>query len=96
MSDFNIIYNTDVHNDYDTNKNKTSKYLTKYEKAKIIGLRAQQIATGSVVFVDVPKGMINSIEIARKELEERKIPFIVKRKIGHNEFEYWKLDDLIY
>ena len=102
MSDFDIILNTDVYKNYEENYEKkistsaTSPYLTKYEKAKVLGLRAQQIATSNITFTEVPKGMTNVIDIARKELEERKIPFIIKRKIGKNKYEYWKLEDLHY
>ena len=98
MSEFDIILNTNVYKDYDKNLNNnvTRPYLTKYEKAKILGLRSQQIAISNVTFITVPKGMTNVIDIAKKELEERKIPFIIKRKIGENLYEYWKLEDLIY
>ena len=96
MSDFNITYNTDIFIDYDKQEYVTKNYLTKYEKTKVLGLRAQQIATGSPVFTDVPDGMMNPIDIANKELNERKIPFILKRNVGNNKYEYWKLEDLIY
>tara|TARA_Y100000310_G_C20218354_1_gene594601 strand:- start:116 stop:406 length:291 start_codon:yes stop_codon:yes gene_type:complete len=93
-----IIYNVDIYENYDSKKqqNKTSNHLTKYEKTKIIGVRAQQIATGSPVFTDVPKGMISVIDIAKKELKERKIPFIIRRKTSPDNYEYWKLDEMIY
>mgnify|MGYP001247696489 CR=1 FL=1 len=93
-----IIYNTDIYENYEMNKkkNKTDNRLTKYEKTKILGLRAQQIATGCPVFTEIPDGMTNVIDIAKKELNERKIPFIVKRKIKENEYDYWKLDEMIY
>ena len=95
MSIFNIEYNTDVYKNYNKDNNITNNRLTKYEKTKIIGLRAQQIATGSPVFTDVPKWMTSSIDIATKELSERKIPFIIKRFIGNGQYEYWKLEDLL-
>ena len=97
MSGFDIVYNSDIYANYEVNKknNITKNYLTKYERTKIIGLRAQQISAGSPVFTDVPDGMISSIDIAKKELNERKIPFILKRNVGKNKYEYWKLEDLI-
>ena len=91
-----IIYNTNIYDDYDITKNRSSKYLSKYEKAKVIGLRAQQIASGSKPFIEVPRGMSSVVDIAEKELENRKIPFIVKRYIGNGQYEYWKLEDLKY
>ena len=96
MSDFNIVYNTEVHLKYDIKNYVTKKYLTKYEKTKILGLRAQQISTGSPVFTKVPEGMISPLDIAEKELKERKIPFILKRSVGNDKYEYWKLEDLVY
>ena len=98
MSTFDITYNSDIFINYDEKKKHyvTKNYLTKYEKTKIIGLRAQQIATGSPVFTKVPDGMSSPIDIATKELNERKIPFILKRNVGNNKYEYWKLEDLIY
>ena len=91
-----IIYNTNIYDNYDPENNRSSKYLSKYEKAKIIGLRAQLIANGSKAFIDVPKDMTNVVDIAEEELKMRKIPFIIKRDIGNNEYEYWKLEDLHY
>ena len=74
---------------------KSKPILSKYEKTKIIGLRAQQIATGAKPLIDVPQYMSNTIEIAELELKQRKTPFIIKRKIG-KEFEYWKIEDLSF
>lgn len=74
---------------------KTKPILTKYEKTKIIGIRAQQIASGAKPLIDVPNYLTNSIDIAELELTKRKTPFIVKKKFG-NSFEYWKIEDLTY
>ena len=91
-----IIFHTDIYNNYDTSKYISSKYLSKYERAKVIGLRAELIAKGSSPFIDVPKGMTSVVEIAEIELLQRKIPFIIERDIGQGKREYWKLEDLIY
>lgn len=53
-------------------------YLTKYELARILGTRAGQIANGAPVMVDVA-GLMDPLEIAKKELEEGKIPIYVIR-----------------
>ena len=90
-----ITYNTDIYNNYDASKNKTSPYLSKYEKTQVIGIRAQQIASGGAVFIDIPEGMTSSIDIAREELRQKRIPFIIKRSVGNETFEYWKLEDLM-
>ncbi len=52
---------------------------TLYEKARIIGARALQIAMGAPILIKRPKDMINPIEIAKKEFEEGVIPISVRR-----------------
>lgn len=54
--------------------------LTKYEKARIIGLRAEQIARGAIPKVDV-RGMISPVDIATKEFQSGAIPISVVRKL---------------
>jgi DNA-directed RNA polymerase subunit K/omega len=73
---------------------KTIPFLTKYEKARILGQRAKQIETGSKPFVKVPENIIDSHIIAQLELREKKIPFIIRRPIPGGGCEYWKLMDL--
>jgi len=72
----------------------TIPFLTKFEKAKIIGLRAKQINNGSDPFVDIPNNMIEGLTIAEKELEEKKVPFIIRRPLPNGSSEYWKVKDL--
>lgn len=50
--------------------------LGKFEKVKIIGIRATQLSEGSEPLVDI-KDMTDFIEIAEKEFEEGKIPLII-------------------
>ncbi len=66
--------------------------ITKYEVTKVIGLRAQQIASGMPVLVET--NSTNVIDIAMKEYYQDKIPFIIKRPITDTKFEYWRLEDL--
>jgi len=73
---------------------KTLPYLTKFEKARVIGLRAKQINNGADPFIDVPNNMIEGLTIAEKELEEKKIPFIIRRPLPNGASEYWKINDL--
>ena len=69
--------------------------MTKFEKAKILGLRAEMLANGSTPLVNVPKNTINVIDIAKLELSQRKMPFIIKRSIPNNTCEYWRIDEMI-
>jgi len=76
------------------NLHKTIPFLTKYEKARIIGQRANQINAGAKPLIQVAPGIIDSYTIACKELELKKMPFIIKRPIPNGGFEYWNLSDL--
>ncbi len=73
---------------------RTIPYLTKYEKARILGQRAKQIETGSKPLVKVPENIVDSYIIAELELKEKKIPFIIRRPIPSGGCEYWYLRDL--
>ena len=61
---------------------------TKYEKARMIGSRALQIAMGAPALVKLtPKQLIeicyNPVEIAKLEYEASVIPIDIKRKMPH-------------
>jgi len=73
---------------------KTIPILTKYEKAKIIGIRAQQINSGAEPFIPVDSNMIDGLTIANEELMKRKIPFIIRRPMPNGASEYWNINDL--
>jgi len=74
----------------------TLPFLTKYEKADILGKRAAQINEGAQLFVEVDPSIIDGSLIALKEFEEKKIPFIVQRPLPNGAMEYWRLQDLEY
>jgi DNA-directed RNA polymerase I, II, and III subunit RPABC2 len=73
---------------------KTIPYLTKYEKARILGQRAKQINSGSTPFVKVPENVIDGYIIAELELKEKKVPFIIRRPLPNGGSEYWSIKDL--
>jgi hypothetical protein len=50
---------------------RTLPFLTKYEKARILGQRAKQIEAGAKPFVKVPENMIDGYLIASIELQEK-------------------------
>ena len=72
----------------------TFPFLTRYEKAKILGLRAKQINHGAKPFVELSKDIIDGHTIAMMELIQNKIPFIIRRPIPNGGSEYWKVSDL--
>ena len=73
---------------------KTIPIMTKYEKAKIIGIRAQQINSGSEPFIQIDNNMIDGLTIANEELIKKKIPFIIRRPLPNGSSEYWNINDL--
>lgn len=73
---------------------KTVPFLTKFEKTRILGQRAKQINAGAQPFINVPEGIIDGYLVAKMELEQKKIPFIIKRPLPNGGSEYWKLSDL--
>jgi len=73
----------------------TYPFLTQYETTKCISFRASQLAHGANPYVLVPEGMTDSYEIARAELEEKKLPYIIKRPLPDGQYEVWKLEDLL-
>ena len=73
---------------------KTIPFLTKYERARILGVRTKQINKGSAIFVKVDKDIIDGYNIALIELEQKKIPFIIQRPLPNGGSEYWNVSDL--
>ena len=57
---------------------KTSPYMTKFEKARVLGTRALQIANGAPVLVEI-EGETDPLKISGRELLARKIPIIIRR-----------------
>lgn len=67
-------------------KKETKQKYTKYEKARMIGSRALQIAMGAPFLLkledkDLKKISYNPIEIAKMEFKEGIIPITVKRPL---------------
>ena len=75
------------------NKRITFPKLTKYERVRLIGSRAKQIALGAKVLIKNTNGL-SPIEIAKLELNERMIPMKIKRILPDNKVEIWKLSEL--
>ncbi|KAH0786227.1 DNA-directed RNA polymerases II, IV and V subunit 6A [Histomonas meleagridis] len=65
---------------------KTTPYLTKYEKARVIGSRAIQISMGAPIHVDA-EGESDPLVIAEKELVMSRCPLIIRRYLPNNRYE---------
>ena len=73
---------------------KTMPILTKYEKTRILGQRAKQINQGAHPVVPVDKKIIDGYLIAQLELQQKALPFIIRRPLPGGKSEYWRLADL--
>lgn len=73
---------------------KTLPFLTKYERTRILGERAKQINDGAKAFIETDPSVIDGFLIALAELQQKKIPFIIRRPLANGASEYWKLRDL--
>jgi len=66
--------------------------LTRFERARIMGARALQLSLGAPVFIEIPKNVATSLEIAMEELKQRVIPIIIKRTLPNGDFQNISLD----
>ena len=71
----------------------TTPFLTKYEKARVIGARALQISKNAPILV-AAQDETDPILIAEKELREHKIPFIIRRYLPDGSYEDWAVREL--
>lgn len=89
---FKLMTFSDILENINKNVKKTIPLLTKFERARIMGVRLQQLANGAKPRIDITN--LKSInEIVEKELSLRKIPFIIRRTLPNGKFEDWKLEE---
>lgn len=72
----------------------TTPYMTKYERARVLGTRALQISMNAPVLVDL-EGETDPLQIAMKELTQQKLPLIIRRYLPDGSYEDWGCDELI-
>ena len=72
--------------EYKHDKRVTRPILSKFEIARIIGFRAEQLNNGSPPLVN-PGKLKSTIDIAKKELNEGKMALIIKRRLPNGGFE---------
>lgn len=71
----------------------TTKFLTKYERARILGTRALQLSMGAPPMVEINNDT-DPLVIAKRELKEKKIPITIRRFLPDGSYEDWNLDEL--
>lgn len=76
---------------------KTTPIMTKYEKTRVLGQRCRQLENGAIPLVDLSQyedEVLEDLFIAKLEMEQRVLPFIVRRPLPNGSSEYWKISDL--
>lgn len=68
--------------------------LDRYERARVLGTRALQIAMCAPVMVEL-EGETDPLQIAMKELKQKKIPIIIRRYLPDGSYEDWGIDELV-
>lgn len=76
----------------------TLPYYSKYEYTCLLGTRAQQLAEGARPLVSTD-GLIPSDpqfiwKLAKKEILEQKLPFLIHRRLPNGISEYWSTMEL--
>jgi DNA-directed RNA polymerase I, II, and III subunit RPABC2 len=76
----------------------TKPFFTKYEYVDMLAARAQQIADGAKPLVGL-EGLKTSDpmflwNVAKREIEQRKLPFMVRRQLPNGTSEYWSAQEL--
>eukprot|EP00759_Apiculatamorpha_spiralis_P050925 PhF_6_TR4992/c0_g1_i3/m.7067/K03014/RPB6, POLR2F; DNA-directed RNA polymerases I, II, and III subunit RPABC2 len=71
----------------------TPPYLTRYERARVLGTRALQISMNAPVLIPLA-GETDPLEIALRELVNKLIPMIIRRYLPDGSYEDWPLQDL--
>jgi DNA-directed RNA polymerase I, II, and III subunit RPABC2 len=70
-------------------------FLTRYEKARIVGARALQISFGAPILIEKPKNMIDPIKIALVELKAQILPLTIRREMPNGENQDIPISKLI-
>ena len=71
--------------------------LTRFERARIVGARALQIAMGAPTLMEPSENVSNPIDIAVQELESGILPITIRRKLPDGTYQdiplKWLLHD---
>ncbi|MEM3658860.1 MAG: DNA-directed RNA polymerase subunit K [Thermoproteota archaeon] len=73
----------------------SKKRLTKFEKARIIGLRALELSLGAPPLIPVEhSSRLSAAEIATQEVMKKILPLIIGRRMPDGSYVYVPLSDL--
>ena len=69
--------------------------LTRFERARIVGARSLQISLGAPMLAPLPDDVVDPIEIAVVELNEKVLPMTIRRTLPEGSFQDIPLMDLL-
>lgn len=72
----------------------TSCRMDKYERARILGTRSINIHHGFPPLVKM-EATDHPIDVARKEMAQKKLPAFVRRHFPDSSYEDWNVQDLV-
>lgn len=61
--------------------------VTRFERARIVGARALQIAMGAPILIKPSKGSINPIDIALEEFNKGILPITIRRTLPDGTYQ---------
>jgi len=61
--------------------------LTRFEKARIVGARALQIALGAPILIELSENLTNPIDIALEELGSGILPITIRRTLPDETYQ---------
>ena len=64
-----------------------SIFVTRYERARIIGSRALQISFGAPILISIKNVNLDSMRIAEKELVDGILPLTIRRTLPSGDFQ---------
>jgi DNA-directed RNA polymerases I, II, and III subunit RPABC2 len=74
-------------------------WMTKYEFDQLIGLRTMHLSKGAMPLLPLEAGFqiksnMELRQVAIQELQEKKLPYIIKRTLPNGKVEYWPVSKL--
>jgi DNA-directed RNA polymerase I, II, and III subunit RPABC2 len=76
----------------------TREFYSKYEFVALLSIRTEQISQGARPLVGI-EGLKTSDprfaeNVAKREIEQRKLPFIVRRQMPDKTAEFWSVQEM--
>ena len=71
----------------------TSEVMTRFELCEVISIRAKQLETGRKIFTEVGN-ITDPIEIAKKEILDKKCPLSIVRMLTDKVAEKWHVNEM--